>query len=162
MRMALICAFGIAVFIGFGEGITWLAVLTLAAAAVFTAGARLLSGLRQPRLSFHGHGNTYWETVAHERRHARLLNGTGVGVAGRPKVWKNGDGTWEGVTYPANKAKWKALSPEEQAAVYLAGSRSLGRDSNEYGVCDDLEHADALSARGPARRIARRHLGWFA
>lgn len=161
MKMSLLCLFGIALFVGFGEGIGWIIWLTVVAAVL--AGGLLLLGRTQSagRLSFHGHGNTFWETVAHEWRHVRLLNGTGVGVAGRPKVWKNKDGNWEGVTYPADEAKWKALSPAEQAAVYLAGSKSLGRDDDEYGVCDDLEHADALSSRGPARRIANKHLGWW-
>lgn len=107
--------------------------------------------------SFHGHGNTRGETVQHERRHRRVLDGLGVGAAGT-RVWKNKHGNWEGVTYPRDESRWNSLSPAEQAAVFIAGSPSMGRRNDEYGCGDDLANVDARSSRSKARRIARRHL----
>ena len=122
---------------------------------VFVAVVQMTDGGGRRSVSFHGHGDPRGRAMRHERRHVRVLRGLGV-RAGRVKVWEERNG-WAGVTEintsPDNMRRWDALSPAEQAAVYMAGA--LGREG-AYGCADDLAQVDALSSRREARRIARR------
>lgn len=170
MKMALACIVGIALIVGFGEGFDWViplfAILVGGAAMVLIVGSMSSSALP----TFHAHGDTRARTVTHEKRHKRVLLGLGIKVGGflsdGIKVWENPDWGWEGETVinksAANLARWEALSPEEQAAVYIAGSPSLGRNNNDFGCSDDFANVDARAPRDAARRIAQEHLGWFS
>lgn len=159
MKMALACVVGIAAFVGFGEGIAW---LMYGFAILVGAGAMVLivrsSGSAVP--VFHGHGDTRARAMTHEKRHKRVLNGQGIKVR-RIRVWEEKDWGWAGVTEinnsRANMARWNALSPAGQAAVYIAGSPSLGR-SKDFGCSDDMAAVDARASRGAARRIARKYV----
>jgi hypothetical protein len=159
VKLCAVLAAAIVVIVGFGEGIPWIigtfAVLVGLGAVVLVAGSTTSAAP-----VFHGHGDTRQRAVTHERRHKRVLNGLGIRVA-RIKVWEDPNWGWEGVTEidksAANLARWNALSPAQQAAVYIAGSPSLGR-RKDFGCSDDMAAVDARASRGAARRIARKYV----
>jgi hypothetical protein len=104
------------------------------------------------KVAFHGHGDTRARAWNHEKRHQRILRAFKVRIA-RIRVWEERDG-WHGTTQ-VSQTDFDKLSPEQQAAVYMAGA--MGAEGN-WGCEDDLAAVDARTSRSTARRIARRYL----
>lgn len=129
--------------------------LVIAVVAAFLFGG---PGLSKRSRAFHGHGDTRARAMAHERRHKRVLHG--LGIRDRIRVWPD-RGVWAGETTidksAANMRRWNALTPAEQAAVYMAGAMGPGGIKREY-CSDDLAAVDARTSRATAERIARRYL----
>jgi hypothetical protein len=145
------CGFLVLVFVGFGEGITWL-IGAVVVVAVLAGGVLLVSRQVEAMPRLHGHGDTRRRAVKHEVRHEKVYRGVG-GKGGHYKVWEQSNG-WAGEFFPGSN--WDALPREAQAAVYMAGA--LGNDPQQC-YAKDLAAVDWLGvSRSKARRIARRYL----
>lgn len=95
----------------------------------------------------HGAGDKGTEAALwrHERGHARMMRKLGVGV-GRQRVWQEPNGAWRGHTEFGNSAKFAALTPAQQIAIYAAGGYAMGSHSHDDGDRRDIE---AIRARVP-------------
>ena len=124
---------------------------------VFLVWACFFAGSGGVAAKFHGHGDTRTRAWNHEKRHKRALSALKIRVD-RIRVWAVAGG-WAGETVinksASNVARWDALSPVQQAAVYMAGA--MGPEGN-YGCADDLAEVDTRTSRGAARREAAKYL----
>lgn len=148
MKMSLLCLFGIAVFVGFGEGIEWIIWPTVVAGVL--AGGVLLSRRADSGSAYCFHNTTGWSDAKvrlHEQGHynvatrqgckARIeLNNPGGPVT---RVWGGGD-----------------LTPVQRAAIAYGGWAKAG----SAGIEGDMKRANAdlgwSGSHGEAKRIAKR------
>jgi hypothetical protein len=174
MKVSLICVFGIAVFVGFGEGITWIITPVLWTGGIAVALALVVwARPARPALGgrhVHGSGRngeaTKQDLWRHENGHARLLRKYGVGVAmfGQ-RVWSPQPGVWQGYTEPASWSRFDRLPVEKQVAIYAAGGVAMGShshdgsdDVNIKAVLKQVPGRDRSRVERTGRSLARRDL----
>jgi hypothetical protein len=160
MKVSLICAFGIAVFVGFGEGITWI-ITPVVVVAVLAAGVLLVGrsvSVASRTQTVHVHGSDWADAARHEAGHAGVARKVGGRVT-------EGVIRQDGTGYVVVVHK-RSATPADYVAVSLAGGYREGVDpwhaaqcsgdrKNIAAVMGSVPWGERAAVRAEAVRIGR-------